>query len=86
MVLERTERFKRGFKKLDRQDRDRLVKALRLLATDPRRRSLRVKRLQGTAAIWEARASDELRITFELSEDRILLRGAGRHDPTLRSP
>ena len=44
-----------------------------------------MRRVQGTATIWEARASDELRITFEMSESTILLRNVGRHDATLRS-
>ena len=86
MVIERTERFKRAAKKLDREDRERLARALLRLANDPRHPSLRVKRIQGTAAVWEARASDELRITFEMIEGGILLRNVGRHDGTLRSP
>jgi mRNA-degrading endonuclease RelE of RelBE toxin-antitoxin system len=86
VILERTERFKRAAKKLDRPDRERLARALERLATDLRHPSLRVKRVQGTASVWEARASDELRITFEMIDGGILLRNVGRHDATLRSP
>ncbi|MDO8506270.1 MAG: hypothetical protein Q7S41_01535 [Candidatus Limnocylindria bacterium] len=86
LILERTERFKRAAKKLDRLDRERLQRALEGLALDLRHPSLRVKRVQGTDRIWEARASDELRITFEMSERVELLRNVGRHDPTLKSP
>ena len=86
MILERTERFKRAAKKLDRPDRERLARALERLASDPRHPSLRVKRIQGTATVWEARASDDLRITFEMIEGGIRLRNVGRHDATLRSP
>lgn len=56
------------------------------LAEDERHPSLRVKRVQGTAAIWEARASDELRLTFERIAGGLKLRNVGHHDATLRSP
>lgn len=56
------------------------------LLSDPRHPSLRVKRLQGMAHSWSARASDELRFTFELTEDRVVFRNVGHHDATLRSP
>jgi len=45
-----------------------------------------VRKLQGVAGVWEARASDELRITFELIERGVRLRNVGPHDETLRSP
>ncbi|HZP95052.1 MAG TPA: hypothetical protein VFC31_01775 [Candidatus Limnocylindria bacterium] len=45
-----------------------------------------MKRVQGTAAVWEARAGDEPRITFEMIEGGVLPRNVGRHDATLRSP
>jgi mRNA-degrading endonuclease RelE of RelBE toxin-antitoxin system len=86
VILERTERFKRAAKKLDQPDRERLARALERLAIDLRHPSLRVKRVQGTASVWEARASDELRITFEMIDGGVLLRNVGRHDATLRSP
>lgn len=86
MILERTERFKRAFKKLDRSHQERVIAALRRLAADPRHPALRVRRVQGTVAIWEARASDELRLTFEMDRERILLRSGGHHDAALRSP
>lgn len=60
--------------------------ALGRLAADPRHPSLRLKKLQGIAHVWEARASDELRITFEVIERGVRLRNVGHHDATLRSP
>jgi hypothetical protein len=48
------------------RDRDRLVRALRLLDENERHRSLRVHNLGGDeAGTWSASASDELRMTFE---------------------
>ena len=41
---------------------------------------LRVKRMQGTADIWEARVTASSRITFNLEGERILLRTVGDHD------
>jgi len=80
------ERFRRAARKLGRDDRERLARALLRLETGLRHPSLRVKRVQGTAAVWEARAGDEPRITFEMIEGGVLPRNVGRHDATLRSP
>lgn len=86
MIFERTSRFKRAAKKLTTEDRDRLDKALLRYEQDPSHPSLGVKRVQGTKGIWEARASDALRFTFEKIEGGVLLRNVGAHDPTLKSP
>ena len=86
MIVQRTERFRRAYKKLTDADRQRVDNAMLRVLSDPRHPSLRVKRLQGTANIWSARASDELRFTFEMIEDRVVLRHVGHHDTTLRSP
>lgn len=86
MRLQYTERFKRAFAALTDQDASRVEKALRLLANDARYPGLRVKRVQGTDGIWEARASDALRITFEMRDDTLILRMVGAHDSTLKNP
>ena len=86
MIFERTTRFKRAAKKLTGQDRERVAKALVLYEADPSHPSLGIKRVQGTKGIWERRASDAVRFTFEKIEGGIHLRNVGRHDPTLRRP
>jgi len=86
VIIERTARFRRAFKKLPPPDRDRVVQALRRFAADPAHPSLRVKRIQGTAELWEARASQELRFTFVRTAGGISLSNVGRHDATLRRP
>ena len=48
--------------------------------------SLRVKKVQGTNYIFEARASDAIRLTFHLEGDFLALRVIGRHDEVLRKP
>ncbi len=86
MRLQFTERFRRAFAALSDADARRVEKALRLLANDPRYPSLRVKRVQGTEGVWEARAGDALRITFEMHGDLLILRMVGPHDATLKNP
>ena len=86
MRLQFTERFRRAFAALTDADAARVEKALRLLANDPRYTELRVKRVQGTEGIWEARASGSLRITFEMHGDLLILRMVGPDDATLKNP
>ena len=86
MIFERTARFKRAAKKLTARDRDRLAKALLLYERDPAHPSLGIKRVQGTKGVWEGRASDAIRFTFEKIEGGILLRNVGPHDATLGRP
>jgi len=86
VIFERTTRFKRAAKKLTGQDRERLAKALILYEADPSHPSLGIKRMQGAKGIWEGRASDSVRFTFEKIDGGILLRNVGPHDPTLKRP
>lgn len=86
MRLRRLNRFKRAYRKLPRNHKPRVDRALRLLAENPRHPGLRVKAVQGTEGIWEARASDTVRLTFEIQGDTITLRNVGRHDEVLSNP
>jgi mRNA interferase RelE/StbE len=86
MRFQYTDRFRRAFAVLTDADAARAEKALRLLANDARYPGLRVKRVQGTEGIWEARAGDSLRITFEMHGDLLILRMVGPHDATLKNP
>lgn len=86
MLFERTERFKRAYRKLETAEREIVKKALQQLAEDRTHPGLRLKRLQGTDGIWEVRAGRDLRITFEFVDDVTVLRNVGHHDGTLRQP
>jgi mRNA-degrading endonuclease RelE of RelBE toxin-antitoxin system len=86
MQLLMTERFRRAYTSLETADQDRVKKTLGLMADDLKYPSLRVKKIQGTKGIWEARASRSLRITFQVEEGSILLRNVGQHDAALRNP
>ena len=61
-------------------------KALRLLAENPRHPSLRLKKIEGTPGIWEARVDRGCRMTLELRADAFILRNIGKHDETLDKP
>jgi mRNA interferase RelE/StbE len=86
MRLALTDRFKHAYGALQASDQSRADKALRLLATNWRHPSLHVKKIKGTDGIWEARASQSLRITFGLYDDLIVLRNIGKHDEILSTP
>ena len=79
MKLIRTESFKRDWKKLPQDIRPRAIKALRLLVTDVKHPSLRVKKVQGTKTIWEASVTLRYRLTFEIREGAFVLRRIGSH-------
>ena len=81
-----TDRFQRAYNALQDTDARRVEKAIILLAGDLPYPSLRVKKVQGTEEIWEARASLSLLITFEIHGDLIVLRNVGLHDDVLRKP
>ncbi len=85
MILEWTPRFQRAYRKLSADQQSRVDSALDRLVADMRHPSLRVKKLRGIE-VWSARASDELRLTFEPITGGIRLRLVGHHDATLRSP
>lgn len=73
-------RFKRDYKKLSSSSQKRVKKALFQMERDLKYPSLKVKKIKGTRDIWEARASDTIRITFNLSGNTIILRTVGKHD------
>lgn len=86
MQFVRTERFKRAYQKLEPAEQELVKKALRQLVADRAHPGLRVKRIQGTADIWEMRAGRDIRITFETTGEAYIFRNVGHHDATLRKP
>jgi len=85
--LTRTERFKKSVLELDRRTQEKLKKQLKLLVSNPRSHSLRVKKIKGTRYIFEARVNDSYRFTFEYGEkNEIILRVVGPHNATLKKP
>jgi len=78
--VERSPGFDRAYKKLPGEVRERFKEKLRLLEaslfTHP---SLRVKKIKGTANIWEASIDMNHRFTFEKIKGGIRLRVIGPH-------
>jgi mRNA-degrading endonuclease RelE of RelBE toxin-antitoxin system len=86
MLFERTERFKRAYRKLEAVEQEWVKKALRQLMEDRSHPGLRLKRMQGTDGIWEMRAGRHICITLEIVNEVAVLRNVGHHDETLRQP
>ena len=85
--LTRTERFKKSVLELDLRTREKPKKQLKLLVSNPRNPSLKVKKIKGTRSIFEARVNDSYRFTFEYGEaGEIILRVVGPHNATLKRP
>ena len=72
-------KFKRDYKRLTLQSQKRIIQALLQMERDLKYPSLETKKLKGTNSIWEARASKNLRITFNLKGKLIILRTVGEH-------
>lgn len=78
-------RFERDYKKLSKEDKEKVNKALLKMEQDLNYPSLVVKKIRGTTNIWEARVSLCIRITFTLEGNNIYLRTVGQHD-ILKNP
>lgn len=89
MKLDFTKLFVKRYKKLSRQSQERIKRTLKQLEQDLSHPSLRVKKMKGyhNPNIWEASASMDLRITFEIEKpETLILRNCGHHDQTLDNP
>ena len=85
-----THSFKKNFEALSENDREQVEQALVLLSGSWRHPSLHVKKMKGRDGVWEARATQSLRITFQIGGKRdgldiCILRHIGPHD-ILRQP
>ncbi|QQK74181.1 cytotoxin [Salicibibacter cibarius] len=89
MNVERTSRFKKAYKKLDKQSQKVINHAVVILTEDFSHPSLRIKKMKGyhKPDVWEASVNMDLRLTFELIKpNTIILRNCGHHDRTLNTP
>ena len=81
-----TERFEGAYGKLTAAEKKLVRKALILLGDNPRHPGLRVRKMEGSKNIWEARPSKRLRMTFEIARNAIVMRNVGDHDKVLKKP
>lgn len=86
--LHRSDRFMKQLKKLLSSGVvtiSQVEKFLHLLQENPQHPSLRTKKVQGTAGIFEASLSMAIRVTFEyVKPDTLYLRNVGENDLTLK--
>ena len=81
-----TAQFEEAYDKLGGEDRERVHKSLLEMEENPHLPGLRIKKMAGRENIWEARASRNLRMTFETLGDTFILRHVGHHDRVLDNP
>ena len=86
--LHRSDRFVMQIKKLLASGAVTMPQAekfLLLIEENPLHPSLRAKKIQGTAGIFETSLNMAIRVTFEyIKPDTIYLRNIGEHDSTLK--
>jgi len=78
--------FEEKVQALDYRLKKVLRKKLELMAQDINYPSLRIKKIQGTAHLFEASITRGCRMTWQHYKDGILLRNIGEHDETLKNP
>ena len=80
-------RFIKAYVKLHPAIREKIDKALKLLAENPRHPSLQTKPVQSFKGIYEARVDINFRMTYErLPDDVLLIRFVALHDDALKDP
>jgi mRNA interferase RelE/StbE len=76
-----TEKFKKHFAKLDNAEKKQLKNKLELLSNNPMHPSLRTKRIQGTADLFECSVNMDIRVIWFYEGDTlIILLDIGHHD------
>lgn len=81
-----TELFEQKVRELPLEIKKALRAKLDLMIENPRHPSLRVKKIKGQTGIFEASITMSVRLTWQYSEEGILLRNIGEHDQTLKKP
>lgn len=86
MKIVRASRFDRKYRKLPKLIQRKFDEKIRLLvSSNYAHPSLRIKRIRGTAHIWETSIDMNYRFTFEKLKDGIKLRNIGKH-PVIEKP
>jgi len=86
MIIEYSDSFREGVRWLSPEAKKQLKKKLELMVENPRHPSLRCKKIQGIDGIFEISVNMDIRMTWQYTEDGILLRKIGEHDKTLSNP
>lgn len=89
LIIERTDKFKREYKKLPEDIKKAFKIQFQKFINHPYAEfhpSLRIKRIQGTSNIFEMTITMGIRMTWQYTDDGILLRNIGKHDKALSNP
>ncbi|MGD0886338.1 MAG: type II toxin-antitoxin system RelE/ParE family toxin [Thermodesulfovibrionales bacterium] len=79
MKVSFTKPFKRDYHDLPESIQKQIDEQIVRLLDNPKHPSLRIKKMEGHQAIWEARITGGYRITFQINGDTYLLRSSGTH-------
>jgi mRNA-degrading endonuclease RelE of RelBE toxin-antitoxin system len=72
--------FKKDYKKLPPEIKDKVDRQLQFLIENPNHPSLNLHQIRGTKGIWEGYVDYHYRFTFEIEEKFYVLRKVGTHD------
>ncbi len=79
-ALDRSNHFKRDYRKATAEVQEATDKALRFLAENPRHPSLRAKIVDETNRIWQARVTRSWRLYFLIVDNSIVLLTLFQHN------
>jgi mRNA interferase RelE/StbE len=80
MNLYFTRSFEKDYSKLPEKIQNSIDKQLVLLLDNPYHPSLHSKKIKGTPNLWELRISKGYRLSYEMTDDSIIILRAGTHD------
>ncbi|MEW6238756.1 MAG: type II toxin-antitoxin system RelE/ParE family toxin [Candidatus Omnitrophota bacterium] len=80
MQFDYAPRFKKQFRNLPLDIRERAGKQLALLLENPQHPSLRLHKMEGYANMWEISVTINYRIVFQIEGDKYILFKIGSHD------
>lgn len=89
MKIDYSSKFIKSFKKLNKTDQVAFETQLEKFLNKPKppfHPSLRIKKIQVTKTIFEMTITMGIRMTWEFTDDGILLRNIGEHNKTLKKP
>jgi mRNA-degrading endonuclease RelE of RelBE toxin-antitoxin system len=82
-----SKRFTKAYLRLPLEIREKVKKALALLAENPRHPSLQTKAIKGAQGFYEARVDINYRITYiRLADDTLEMSYVDKHDNALKNP
>lgn len=79
-----SKKFKKQYNALPDDIQQTFNEKLILFLSDMSHPSLRAKKIQGTAGVWEGSVTMKYRFTFHFEEDTVIFRAIGTHDILLR--